>query len=259
MALYDATDTDGIAFGYSNKDMLLSHTNTCLKNWRDDRWDCKYHVGLLPIKRPPLNNKLAWELRRRHFLRRKRPQKQYDVGFVARPTGGEISTNPRVQWLLQLKRERPDIRLWGGLVGDKKMQASVCGQDPQLQSCWLQEGKISFGEYFAGCSQSRVALAPRGYAPWTYRHYEAIYAHALLVCDDLSHIEFLVPLPHQAVVEVAAGSSVVPAIETALEQVRQNSEVTDENLRELERWLCWGHYSRERPELLARFWEQLTP
>ena len=41
-----------------DKSLLFSHTNTCLKNWRDSRLEYPCEIGLLPIKRPPLNNKM---------------------------------------------------------------------------------------------------------------------------------------------------------------------------------------------------------
>ncbi|MCA9188275.1 MAG: hypothetical protein R3E01_26625 [Pirellulaceae bacterium] len=258
MALYDATDVDGIAFEYSDQRTLLSHTNVCLKNWRDRRWDFEFQIGLLPIKRPPLNNKLS-RLLGRHQHDGTNFVKQFDVGFIARPTG-ELKSNPRVQWLLQLKRDRPGLTLWGGLVGDRRWQQAVAAEidDPLLADCWLNRRKMNYREYFEGLCRSRVALAPRGFAPWTYRHYEAIYAKAMLVCNDLCHFDFLVPLPPQSVVEVAEGESVIAAVDAALDIVSRNPTIVDENRRELERWWRLATYCDACPALLERFWRQFT-
>jgi len=261
LVLYDATDYDGVNFAYSDRDFLLSESNLCLKNWRDRRWQFDFHIGLLPIKRPPVN-KLQIALHREAALARfrfgKRRAKPFDVGFVARPTG-DLKRNPRVLWLLDLRRRRPDLKLWGGLVGGGRWQDKVRDIEHAelLASLWLNRRKIGYFEYFAGLAQSKVALAPRGFAPWTYRHYEAVYARSLVVSNDLQNYEMLVPLPERGMIQVAESESVVPAVEQALTLYEHSPELADENVDELERWLDGGAYSRRRPDLLDRFHEQL--
>ncbi len=260
LVLYDSTDLHGVNFGDSDTECLLSETNTCLKNFRDRRWDFPYHIGFLPIKRPPFNNRLHTALVMSDWKKRfgQVPEKRFDVGFVARPTG-TIETNQRLRWMVELKRDRPDLTLWGGLVGGKQWREAFASHPDAtfLESCWLDKRKIGFFSYFAGLCQSRVALAPSGYAPWTYRHFEAIYAHCMVVSNDLSHFEFLIPFPREGMVEVADGGSVVPAIEKALEMRANSPEIIDDNLASLNRWLDAGLYSKNRQDTLDRFMAEL--
>ena len=260
LVLYDSTDHHGVNFGNSDVECLLGETNTCLKNFRDRRWDPPCHIGLLPIKRPPLNNRLHAALSLAPWKQRlgRQPSKRFDVGFVARPTG-TIETNQRLRWMVELKRRRPDLSLWGGLVGgDRWREAFQSHSDADLlEACWLNRRKIGFFRYFDGLCQSRVALAPSGYAPWTYRHFEAMYARCLVVSNDLSHYEFLIPFPRDRMVEVPEGESVVPAIEKALAMCEADPEILDANLAYLNRWWDAGKYSRRRTETLERFMAEL--
>jgi len=260
MALYDSTDFDGINFGESARTVLLEETNVCLKNWRDRRWKETVSIGLLPIKRPPLNNRLRLALNLASLKTRlgRDSNKIFDVGFVARPTG-TIVTNQRLRWLLELKRDRPNLSLWGGLVGGEDWrQAFQTSIDAQtLEDCWLNRSKVGFFKYFAGLSQSKVALAPSGFAPWSYRHFEAIYAKCVVVSNDLRHYEFLVPFPRNGMVEVPDGESVVPAIDAALALYEHSPDIVEDNLQHLNRWIDSGKYSRKRPDTLDRFLEQL--
>ena len=260
LVLYDSTDFDGINFGDSDKSFLLNQTNVCLKNWRESRWHHDFTVGLLPIKRPPLNNKLRVALKVAALKKQFRcsPSKEFDVGFVARPTG-PVCANQRLRWLLELKRDRPELTLWGGLVGvDPWRQFVQSATDAEaLESCWLKRRKIGFSQYFSGLCRSKVALAPAGYAPWTYRHFEAIYARCVVVSNDLSHYEFLIPFPRSGMIEVRDGESVVPAIDAALALYERAPEIVEANLEHLEHWLDAGRYSRTRRDTLDRFFAQL--
>jgi hypothetical protein len=262
MVLYDSTDLHGVNFGGSDVPLLLSHTNLCLKNFRDHRWELPVRVGFLPIKRPPLNNRLHTALLMDAWKQRAgiAPVKNFDVGFVARPTG-TVETNQRLRWMLELKRDRPDMKLWGGLVGGDQWRAAFQSHPDAkaLEPCWLNRRKVGFFQYFSGLCQSRVALAPSGYAPWTYRHFEAMYARCVVVSNDLSHYEFLIPFPRERMVEVADGACVVPAIEKALELSRSHPEIVQENIEYLDRWLDRGRYSRWRSEPLERFLSELEP
>jgi hypothetical protein len=262
MAVYDSTDAPDVDFGYSDRDLLLSETDLCMKTFIDRRWNESYSVGLLPIKRPPVN-KLRAAIRREARLDRrrgKRRDKSFDVALVARPTG-TIERNTRVAWLVELKKKRPDLRLWGGLVGNPRWRrhAEKMVDREILDQLWMGRGKVGFFEYFAGLSQSKVSLAPRGWAPWSYRHYEAVYARSVVVCDDLGDFELLVPLPEDGVIHVRDGESIVPAVERALAVYERNPEIGERNVEQMERWLDRGAYSRERPELLDRFFSFLPP
>lgn len=260
LVLYDSTDMHGVNFGKSDVPFLLSHTDLCLKNFRDQRWNLPVRLGFLPIRRPPVNNKLhmAIVLRDRRLRLGRAPDRCYDVGFVAHPTG-TIATNQRLRWMLEIKRDRPEWKLWGGLIGGEKWQCAFQDQaDAQtLASCFIKRRKIGFFEYFTGLSQSRVALAPSGHAPWTYRHFEALYAGCVVVSNDLSNYEFLIPFPREGMVEVPDGGSVVPAVERALALSAERPDLTRENLDYLDRWLDRGRYSRDRRETLDRFLAEL--
>ena len=262
MVLYDSTDLHGVNLDYSNQSLLFRHTNICLKNWRDDRLDYPCEIGLLPIKRPPLNNKMHAAVRMASAKKRLglAAKKAFDVGFVARPTGN-IAKNQRIRWLIDLKNQRPDLKLWGGLVGGRpwrEFAKEKSAEDLQiLESCWLDRRKIGFFQYFAGLCQSKVVLAPAGYAPWTYRHFEAIYARSIVVSNDLSHHEFLIPFPREGMVEVADGGSIVAGIEAALTLYESSPSVVESNVQHLDRWLDNGTYSRKRRETVDRFWAQL--
>ncbi len=260
MVLYDSTDLHGINYGQSDQTFLRSHSNTCLKNWRDDRLDYGCQVGLLPIKRPPVNNKMHAAVRLTTAKQRFGfdAEKRFDVGFVARPTG-DLSKNQRIRWLVDLKTQRPDLKLWGGLVGGqtwKEFIANSC-ELQVLESCWLNQRKVGFFQYFAGLCQSKVSLAPAGYAPWTYRHFEAIYARSVVVSEDLSHHEFLIPFPRDGMIEVPDGGSIVDGIEAALRLYEHSPEVVEDNIVYLDRWLDAGSYSRKRQDTLDRFMAQL--
>ena len=260
MALYDASDTNELNFEFSDREFLTSQTDVCLKNWRDDRWNETMKIGLLPIKRPPWNNRLRTALNlesiKQPFVRKQ--TKTYDVGFVARPTGS-LTTNQRLRWLVEIKQERPNWKLWGGLVGGAYMK-KVAQQEvaPEvLDALWLNKKKIGFLSYFAGLRHSKVALAPSGYAPWTYRHFEALYAGCMVVSNDLSHYDFLIPFPRDTMVEVGDREAVVPAIERALTLLENSPTIVDENRKTLDRWLDRGKYSRRCPDTLDRFFGQI--
>lgn len=260
MVMYDSSDLHGVKFKYSDQAFLSSHTDICLKNWRDDRLDYPCQIGLLPIKRPPLNNKMRAAIRLAAAGRRLglMPEKVFDVGFVARPTG-DLTKNQRVRWLIDLKRERPDLKLWGGLVGGKSWEkfANKSGELEFLKTCWLSQRKIGYLQYFAGLCQSKLALAPAGFAPWSYRHLEAIYARSIVVSNALDHYEFLIPFPREGMAEVADDESIVNGIESGLRLYQDNPTVTETNIQHLGRYLKDGRYSRKCPETLARFWNQM--
>jgi hypothetical protein len=260
LVLYDASDNDHLNFEFSDRPFLESQTDTCLKNWRDDRWQETFKIGLLPIKRPPWNNRLRGALNLESFERIFGPpaKKHFDVGFVARPTGS-LTTNQRLRWLVEISTLRPDIKLWGGLVGNPQMRKFAEQEVPPaiLKALWLNKKKIGFQSYFAGLRQSKVALAPSGYAPWSYRHFEAIYAGCVVVSNDLSHYEFLVPFPRETMVEVGDNDSVTPAIDRALSMIEHKPSIANDNRKYLGRWLDRGKYSHKCKDTLDRFFGQL--
>ncbi len=163
--------------------------------------------------------------------------------------------NQRVQWLLELRDHGPRLRLWGGLL-EPTISPELRARHGDLTGFTLRE-KVPFWRYFRALQQSRVALTPEGNAPWSYRHYEAIYARALIVTNDFRPITTLIPLPDEGMIHVEPHQPVLPAIERALALRRERPEVLEENVRFLERFLDRGMYSRRRPALWERFLAQL--
>ncbi len=256
MLLYDSSDHDGINFLYSDEAFLLSKADCCLKHFRDRRWSLPLRIGLLPIKRPPLNNRLHWKLRRSSsHVAKPLCDRPFDVGFVARPTG-DLSSNVRLQWLVELANSESDFRRWGGLVGGRSWREEFESQKIP-DDCWMGRTKVGFSEYFEGLCQSKVALAPSGYAPWTFRHYEAIYAGCMLVTEDLSPYEFLVPIPSYSVVQVQSGQSVVSGVEQALDMALTQPSRAIEARRELDQWMDRGRYSKQCARTLERFFSEM--
>ncbi len=261
LVLYDASDNNELNFEFSDRRFLESQTDVCLKNWRDDRWQETFKIALLPIKRPPWNNRLRNALNLESLGRSLGGpvKRRFDVGFVARPTGS-LTTNQRLRWLVEISTNRPDFKLWGGLVGNPDMRQLAEKEVPPaiLQNLWLNKKKIGFQSYFTGLRQSKVALAPSGYAPWTYRHFEAMYAGCVVVSNDLSHYEFLIPFPRETMVEVGDHESVTPAIDRALSMIEKSPDIAQENRKYLERWLDRGKYSHKCKDTLDRFFGQLN-
>ncbi len=83
LILYDSSDYREIYWTDSDTELLLCHTDICLKTYRRRDSDYPCRVGLLPIKRPPLNNRLNLAIRSAARKRRRGtfPEKSYDVGL----------------------------------------------------------------------------------------------------------------------------------------------------------------------------------
>jgi hypothetical protein len=54
--------------------------------------------------------------------------------------------------------------------------------------------RISRSRFLLACCRHRVVVAPTGYGELGQRHAEALMAGAALVCQDLSHVEMMLPL-----------------------------------------------------------------
>jgi hypothetical protein len=163
--------------------------------------------------------------------------------------------NQRIEWLLELRERGGHLARWGGLLG-RSVTPELVRRYGDLSELTIQ-GKVPFHRYFRALQASRVALTPEGNAPWSYRHYEAIYARALVVTCDFRRIHTLIPLPNEGMIHVEPREPVLPAIERALALRRERPELLEENVRFLERWLERARYSRRRPALFERFVAQL--
>lgn len=263
LVLFDLTDHHDLMWDDATQPLLRNETNTYLKAWCDERWDYPLRMGVLPIRRHG-RLRAAIDLERvRRFLGGKARQRKYDIMFLGGPTGtrrlsGEAMpvSNQRVEWLLELKRRGAHLKLWGGMV-NHNVHPGLAKQYGDLSEIFIQNKRTSFWKYYQAMQQSAVALTPEGVAPWTYRHYEAIYAGALVVTSDFRRIRMLVPLPVDNMVHVESGQPLLPAVERALALRREHPELPEENIRFLERHLHHGMYSRKRPELFERFLAQL--
>src|SRR5262249_46797467 len=100
-------------------------------------------------------------------------------------------------------------------------------------------------------------LAPGGNVPWSYRHYECLYAGGIVVTNDFRERDLLVPLPRDGMIHVPDGQPVVPAIREALAWSRWRPQLADDNRAHLERYLSCAGYSRRRSPLVDRFLAQL--
>ncbi len=264
LVLFDLHDHHHPLWTDANRDLLLGASGLYLKAWTDARWDHGIRMGYAPIRRyGKLRLALALE-RLRTTAGLPRRAHRHDVLFLGAATGRNPGRadpvtvpNQRVEWLLELKTRGQHLATWGGLLGGTLAPHLV--QRYGDLSRFTLPGKVPFWRYFRALQESRVALTPEGNAPWSYRHYEAIYARSMIVTNDFRHIETLIPLPNEGMVHVEAGRPVLPAIEEALRLRRERPGLLEENVRFLERWLDQGLYSRRRPELWERFTAQLPP
>jgi hypothetical protein len=262
LVLFDLHDHHDPLWSDANRDLLRGASTLYLKAWNDTRWDFGVRMGLAPVRRyGKLRLALEWE-RLGRALGRPAPPPRFDVLFLGAATGRDprgqdpaLATNQRVAWLLELRDHGGHLRLWGGLL-EKTMTPELRRRYGDLSGFTLP-GKVPFRRYFRALQQSRVALTPEGNAPWSYRHYEAIYARSLIVTSDFRPLRTLIPLPTDGMVHVEPGQPVLPAIERALALRRDRPELLAENVRFLERYLEQGMYSRRRPELWERFLAQL--
>jgi hypothetical protein len=262
LVLFDLHDHHYPLWSDANRALLREASGLYLKVWNDERWDFGVKMGVAPIRR---YGKLRLALMRDRLWRalgRPRPPLRHDVLFLGAATSRDqpgvdpaLVSHQRVDWLLEITSRGSHLALWGGLIGTTMAPWLV--QRYGDLSRFTLPGKVPFRRYFRALQQSRVALTPEGNAPWSYRHYEAIYARALIVTNDFRPLRTLIPLPSEGMVHVEPGQPVLPAIERALALRRERPELLEENVRFLERYLELGMYSRRRPELWERFASQL--
>ena len=265
IVLYDYRDEQHLAWTPAQEAALRPLTGHYLKPWRESAWTYGLQMGTLPVRRSGrLSTAILVDRARRKFGRT--PTPKYDVAFLGQPNGtrmlqgGKVRiVDQRFDWLTDLKRNAPDLKFWGGFVGgDPKIVARLTAAHGDFSHLYYPPGKASFSEYYHAMRHSRVLLAPGGNAPWTYRHYECLYAGGVVVTIDYRHRDMLVPLPPNGVVHVPDGAPVTPYVREALELSRERSEIGEENFAHLERYLRFGSYSRTRQPLIERFVGQLS-
>lgn len=262
---FDYHDRHQLAWTPEQEPAIRAHTRRYFKPWFEPSWNYDLDMGLLPLRtNPKLFAAIALDRVWARFGRR--PEPQYDVAFIGRPNrtrlfvdGDIVKYDQRIEWLLELKQQAPELRLWGGLShgDDPGLPQQVAKYGP-LEHLRAPSGRINFGSYWRAMRRSRVLLAPGGNVPWTYRHYECLYAGGVVVSIDYNKREMLVPLPREGMIHVPDGASVVPAVREALEVSRSRPELGEQNFAHLERYLHYGGYARNRTALIERFTAQLS-
>jgi hypothetical protein len=275
--LFDYLDQQQLAWTAEQEPALRQVSRHYLKPWLEHVWDVGLRKGMLPTRRSRrlstavLLDRAAHALRRRSTSEPGRPGPgvhtlKHDVAFLGQPNDTRVLIDGQVQiidqrynWLAELQRDAPDLAFWGGFVGgDPRIVARLQAEHGDFSHLYYPAGNVSFRKYFRAMQASRVLLAPGGNVPWSYRHYECLYAGGIVVTIDYRHRDMLVPLPPEGVVHVPDGAPVVPYIREALELSRQRPTLGEENIAHLERYLRFGNYSCSRKLLIERFTTQLS-
>jgi hypothetical protein len=261
---FDYLDEQRLAWTAEQEAVLRPYCRHYLKPWRESVWDYGLAMGMLPIRRSTrLSSAIAFDRVRRRFGRT--PTPQHDVAFLGQPNDTRVLDNGKIriidqrfEWLNDLKHQAPDLRFWGGFIGgDPQIVARLEAEHGDFLHLYHPGDRVGFPSYFRAIRRSRVLLAPGGNAPWTYRHYECLYAGGVVVTIDFTKRDMLIPLPTEGMVHVPDGASVVPYVRQAIELSRQRPTLGEENYAHLERYLRFGNYSRSRTELINRFTAQL--
>jgi hypothetical protein len=207
---------------------------------------------------------IAWDRLRRAF--RRPPERKFDVGFLGRSNRTAVLSasceieylHQRVGWLRELRDHAPDLTLAGGLTEwDSDHFRKRTESEPDLPGLCYRRNSVTFPAYWRLVSNCRVLLSPGGNAPWTYRHYEALYAGAAVVSIDFRSRDMLVPLP-PGMIHAPDGAPVVPSIREALALYESRPTLAEENFAHLERYLHYGSFAKNRTALIARFTAQLA-
>jgi hypothetical protein len=260
---FDYLDCHELAWTPEQESVLRELSCRYFKPWYEPGWNYGLRMGMLPLR---TNAQLFWAIawdRLQQKLRR-RPGPRCDVAFLGRPNttsvlvAGEVKRiDQRVSWLKDLKSCQ-DIHLQGGLTewnnANFRQRQAV---DPSLGALCFERNRVSFPAYWDMLRKGRVVLSPGGNAPWTYRHYECLYAGGVVVTIDFRQRDMLVPLPREGMIHAPDEASVVPAVREALALRERRPELAEENFAHLERYLHYGCFSKSRPALFERFVAQL--
>ena len=262
--LFDYRERPGPSWTPETEPWLRSLTDIYLKAWVDDSWDDGLRWGVLPVRRHP---GLTWHLKLlRGLFRDRYPnlcERDHDVSFLGYCSSlnlGPGSTpryHQRIEWIQEIHRSEKRFAFWGGLQASKDDQARLSQEHEDLSSLMAVSVRMFYSRFFYNLLRSKVVLTPAGYARWSYRHYEAIYAGAMLVSTDFRPVRMLIPLPLDNMQHVADHAPVVPAIETALTRLASDPDLPRRNIEFLETYLQDGDYHRSKPRLMDEFLSQL--
>lgn len=262
-ALFDYSDVGGPAWSPGAEPWLRSLTDIYLKPWVEESWDFGLRWGVLPIRRYP---GLTWHVKLlRGLFRGRYPdlcRRDHDVSFLGNCTAYRgVDSNhryyQRIDWLREVHQSGGRFSFWGGLQMSPASQARLQTEFEDLPALMAPPGRLLFSQFFYNLLRSKIVLTPAGNARWSYRHYEAIYAGALLVSTDFRETRTLIPLPLDNVLHVAVHAPVVPAIEAALQRRAREPNLPRQNIDFLEMYLQDGDYHRCKPRLMDEFLSQL--
>jgi hypothetical protein len=254
-----------VVFDYEDQPKLFAEgpsafvadlTDRYLKVWNEPGWPAPWKYGVLPIRRQArLPLYLRW-LAFTKMLGAKPPRREYDVAFLGAPTGHHVNSQ-RVQWMQEVRGRTQAFTFWGGLVASQWSRDRLAEAGIDWEPLLYEGGRVDYTAFFDMMRKARVVLTPEGNEPWSYRHYEAIYAGAVPVSCDMRKVMTLIPLPLDGMVHVPQGAPVVPKIEEGLTLPARKPGVLESNLEFLERYLTYGDYARSKPELMDAFDSQL--
>ena len=263
-ALFDYSDVGGPAWRSGAEPWLRTLTDVYLKPWVEESWDFGLRWGVLPIRRYP---GLIWHVKLlRGLFRGRYPNlcsRDHEVSFLGNCTalyqGVDYSHryHQRIEWLREVNQSKRQFSFWGGLQASAANQVRLQKEFEDLATVMAPFRRLLFSQFFYNLLRSKVVLTPAGNARWSYRHYEAIYAGALLVSTDFRPIRTLIPLPVDNMLHVDDHAPVVPAIEAALERRIREPDLPRRNIDFLEMYLQDGDYHRSKPQLMDEFQAQL--
>jgi hypothetical protein len=266
---FDYRDRNQLAWTEEQATALRSVACCYLKPWYDPAWNFNIRMGMLPVRRLR-RFRAAVAIDRSLSRAGLRPRPKYDVAFLGMPNSTRLyrdgrvrKLDQRVAWVREIKRRAPELKFWGGLIKSnprelRRIQLIHGDVDDLFYVHPRMHRKISFSAYWLAIRQSRVLLAPGGNVPWTYRHYEALYAGAAVVSNDFRERDMLIPLPKDRMIHVPDGAAVLPAVHEALALQRESPTLAEENFAHLEQYLKFGGYDRGRRTLLDRFLAQIA-
>jgi hypothetical protein len=261
--LFDYSDEGGPTWTPESEPWLRSLTDVYLKPWVEASWDFGMRWGVLPIRRYPA---LTWHVKLlRGLFRGRYPEicrRDHEVSFLGNCTayykvGTPQRYHQRIEWLRELHQSEKHFSFWGGLQASPANRARLEPQLGDLTDLIAPEGRLLFSQFFYHLLRSQVVLTPAGNARWSYRHYEAIYAGALLVSNDFRAVRTLIPLPRDNMLHVADHAPVVPVIAAALERLAREPSLPRQNIDFLETYLQNGDYHRRKPQLMEEFLSQI--
>jgi hypothetical protein len=258
LVVYDYLDQHELAWTPEQEAALRPRITRYLKPWFEQAWDDGIPHGLLPVRlRGRLHTAVTLDRLARCVGYAPRPR--YDVAFLGRPNrtrfyrdGAIHKLDQRVNWLTELRDDAPALARFGGFI-----DRSHPRWGPDVEAFHFPGDKINFFAFWRALRRSRVLLAPGGNVPWTYRHYECLYAGGVVVTIDYRCRDMLVPLPVELMVHAPDEGPVLPSVREALERREREPELPERVYVHLDQYLKRGGYSRSRPKLMERFLSQL--